>query len=251
MTIDKNEEPPQKTEQSAANTGRSGAPGQPIRPGTGSAQQQKASAHHHHKRHPHAKKGRWHHHKRRLLRLLIGLTVLALLLSSWAIYRSFEVALTGEHANLWKAELKQGHYTAAASQFLGLTNSAISQVFNKELSLEHISSDIKTTLPYLKKAGYTLTEIDIEVGVPPKVFVHFHHHGSGKVDEEQAMQALHDNLIGKALVMAISQAGKLQDKVEDPDMPFNHVEVELAPIPSVKIEYISPSKLHPWGNEKH
>ena len=250
MTTDRDEEFP-RTGQTTAEANQPDDRRQPIRSAAASAQQQKASAHHHRKRNPHAKNGRWHHHKRRLLRLLIGLTVLALLLSSWAIYRSFEVALTGEHANLWKAELKQGHYAAAASQFLGLTNSAISQVFNKELSLEHISSDIKTTLPYLKKAGYTLTEIDIEVGVPPKVFVHFHHHGSGKVDEEQAMEALHDNLIGKALVMAISQAGKLQDKVEDPEMPFNHVEVELAPIPSVKIEYISPSKLHPWGDEKH
>jgi len=216
---------------------------------TASAPRQKSQYKPQHKRHAHTKPGRWHHHKRRLLRLILICTALALLLSSWAIYRSFEMVMTSERGNIWKTELEQGRYTAAASQFLGLTNDAMSQVFNNELSLDRVSSDIKKTMPYLKKAGYTLTEVDIEVGVPPKVFVHFHHHGSGHVDVEHAMEALHDNLIGKALVMAIAEAGKLQDKVEDPDMPFNHVEVELAPIPSVKIEYISPAKLHPWGDE--
>ena len=92
------------------------------------------------------------------------------------------MVMTSERGNIWKTELEQGRYTAAASQFLGLTNDAMSQVFNNELSLDRVSSDIKKTMPYLKKAGYTLTEVDIEVGVPPKVFVHFHHHGSGHVD---------------------------------------------------------------------
>jgi len=247
VTGDRDEEQ-QEPDKSTAGVSQSAEYKEPNAAKAAPTQQQAPHHKRHHKRH-HLKSGRWHHHKRRLFRLVFIVAALALLLSSWAIYRSFDMVMNSEHGYIWKSELEQGHYASAASQFFGLTNDAISHIFNHDLSLDGVSADIKKTLPYLKKAGYTLTEVDIEIGVPPKVFVHFHHHGSGHVDVEHALEALHDNLIGKALVMAIAEAGKLQDKVEDPDMPFNHVEVELAPIPSVKIEYISPAKLHPWGNE--
>lgn len=194
-------------------------------------------------------RSRWAHHRKRLLRTTLIILVLALTISSWAIYRSFELAIESQHGYVWKDELAKGNYLEAFTHFIGLTNDAMSQIMDHELSLERVSSDIKSTLPYLKKAGYTLTEVDVELGIPPRGFVHFHHHGTAHVDVDQALAAMDHNLIGKALILAIAQAGKLQEKVEDSDMPFNHVEVELAPIPSVKVEYISPSKLHPWGNE--
>jgi hypothetical protein len=43
--------------------------------------------------------------------------------------------------------------------------------------------------------------------------------------------------IGAALILVLAEAGDPQKKVAVADMQFNHIEVELGPIPALRLKY--------------
>jgi len=139
--------------------------------------------------------------------------------------------------NSWSDELRHGNIDRAAKKFFILTSDAVDQVFESDLSPETLIADFKAALPHLRKAGYVLTELEVEVGITPKLIPHFYHDPAIELDMDKTLAALEDNSIGTALMIALAQASKLQKTIEISDMQFNHIEVELGPIPSLKLQY--------------
>jgi len=150
----------------------------------------------------------------------------------------------------WSEELKHGHIERAAQKFFTLSSDAIDQVFASDLSPEALMSSFNDALPHLKKAGYVLTELEIEVGISPKLIPHFYHDPAVELDLEQALEALKDNTVGTALMISLAQASNLQKTVEISHMQFNHIEVELGPIPALKLQYKNDNAIKEYIHHK-
>jgi hypothetical protein len=100
-----------------------------------------------------------------------------------------------------------------------------------------VVSSLNDSLPHLAKAGYTMEELEIELGVPPKLIPHFTVDGTLVENAEQALTDLEGNIIGPALFKALSKAAALQQKIVIKGMGFSRVEIELGIVPAVRLCY--------------
>jgi hypothetical protein len=102
--------------------------------------------------------------------------------------------------------------------------------------LEVVSS-LNDSLPHLAKAGYTMDELEIEIGVPPKLIPHFTVEGALVENAEQVLTDLEGNIIGSALLKALLKAAALQQKIVINGMSFSRVEIQLGLVPAVRLCY--------------
>jgi len=103
-----------------------------------------------------------------------------------------------------------------------------------------VVSSLNDSLPHLAKAGYTMDELEIEIGVPPKLIPHFSVDGALVENAENAEQALTDlegNIIGTTLFKALFKAATLQQKIVIDGMSFSRLEIQLSLVPAVRLCY--------------
>ena len=97
--------------------------------------------------------------------------------------------------------------------------------------------DFNQSLPILSKAGYELEELELELGIPPKLIPHFKYEEAQESDAKLALNELQGNGLGTNLMKALLKAGQFQRKIKLKDMQFSHVEIELSVIPAVRLSY--------------
>ena len=100
-----------------------------------------------------------------------------------------------------------------------------------------VVSSLNDSLPHLAKAGYTMDELEIEIGVPPKLIPHFTVDETLLKNAEQASADLQGNIVGSALFKALLKAGELQQKIVINGMRFSRVEIQLGIVPAVRLCY--------------
>ncbi|MDC2963596.1 hypothetical protein OA067_01675 [Gammaproteobacteria bacterium] len=104
--------------------------------------------------------------------------------------------------------------------------------------------DFNQSLPVLSKAGYELEELELELGIPPKLIPHFKYDEEKDSDVESLLNELQGNGLGINLMKALITAGRFQRKIKFKEMQFSHVEIELSVIPSVRLSYKSKDGSH-------
>ena len=112
----------------------------------------------------------------------------------------------------------------------------------QEVGAEKINESLKqfnAARPYLKKAGYALSELEIELGLPPKVTSHFQHTDVDQADVEQAFVELEGNALGTSVLTLLVKAAELQGKIQVYEMSFAYIEVEVGIVPTVTLKYVS------------
>ena len=100
-----------------------------------------------------------------------------------------------------------------------------------------VVNDLNDALPHLSKAGYTMDELEIEVGIPPKLTPHFSVDETLAENTKQSLTDLEGNTVGYALFKALLKAADLQQKIVINDMSFDRIEIELGLIPAVRLSY--------------
>ena len=100
-----------------------------------------------------------------------------------------------------------------------------------------VINDLNDTLPHLAKAGYTMNELEIEVGVLPKLIPHFTVDKMPVENTEQSLTDLEGNTVGYALFKALLKATDLQQKIVIDGMSFTRIEIELGLVPVVRLSY--------------
>lgn len=180
--------------------------------------------------------------RRRRLLFWSQITIAALLfITAGLIIRSLELATIEAGGISWTDELRQGHYALAFDKFSNISALALDRAFSEQLSMEELQQQFQDALPHLKKAGYTLTELEVELGIPPKLIPHFHHDRSVHLNMDMAIAEMGDNNIGVMLIRILAHAGEIQGELNMADLPFDDIEVELGAIPSVKLQYVQSS----------
>ena len=100
-----------------------------------------------------------------------------------------------------------------------------------------VVKDLNDALPHLSKAGYTMDELEIEVGIPPKLIPHFSVDETLAENTEQSLTDLEGNTVGYALFKALLKAADLQQKIVIDGMSFARIEIEFGLIPAVRLSY--------------
>ena len=100
-----------------------------------------------------------------------------------------------------------------------------------------VINDLNDTLPHLAKAGYTMNELEIEVGVLPKLIPHFTVDKMPVENTKQSLTDLEGNTVGYALLKALLKATDLQQKIVIDGMSFTRIEIELGLVPVVRLSY--------------
>jgi len=183
---------------------------------------------------------KWGHRRSRRVRFWKRIAiVLLLLISAGVIYRAVVVTQLQPEGESWVDALQQGNVLDAVTKFSLTAENEAGTIISTGLSTESIMKQFNDALPHLKKAGYSLTEVEVELGFPPKLIPHFYHNPNVKMKLEKTMAAIGDNRLGKAVLLALVKAGEFQKKLEVGNLQFNHIEIELGPIPALKLQYKS------------
>lgn len=99
--------------------------------------------------------------------------------------------------------------------------------------------EFAATLPILREAGYQVGEVDIEIGLPPKISASVT--ASETVTDEQIAKILEEHQDKKLtilLVRALYQAWRLQSGIHIVGMKPRGMSIELGLIPSVTIKFV-------------
>jgi len=111
----------------------------------------------------------------------------------------------------------------------------------KDASLGKLSEtldDFNAALPVLREAGYTLSGVDIEVGIPPKVVARFVTSAEISAETVERLLVEHaDRKLTLVLVKALYQAWQLHTKVKIVGLQPKGLSVEIGLIPNVSVHF--------------
>jgi hypothetical protein len=98
-------------------------------------------------------------------------------------------------------------------------------------------SDLNLVLGMLPDAGYEVGEMEVELGLTPKVTISLN---LGRAPNEARLKAILekvDNAILATIITSLMQASKLQDAVSVPTLELKDVRVVLTTPPNVALQW--------------
>lgn len=105
-------------------------------------------------------------------------------------------------------------------------------------AVKALVANMNEALPYIERAGYRVSEIELGLSVPPKVLLHL------TLDEEisdEVREALLKDCEGKwftrQLIERLHNVRQIQRATEFVGMAFDEIEIEIALVPSVLLHY--------------
>ena len=104
-------------------------------------------------------------------------------------------------------------------------------------SVNKVLDDFNGATPSLKKAGYQLEEVEIEVGVPPKLIPRFSICQPQDESSDEITEELKQNRLGRNILKGLNAANSLESKLRVPNMEFSHIEIEIGVVPTIKLRY--------------
>ena len=103
--------------------------------------------------------------------------------------------------------------------------------------INQILEDFESAKPHLKKAGFTLVELKVDIGISPVVTPNFKCEEVTQEAIDQALSEIESNKIGKNILNMLIKASEMQKTIKMKQMFFSGVEVEIGVMPKVKIKY--------------
>ena len=130
----------------------------------------------------------------------------------------------------------------AATKVGGLKDLLVGKVADvKDAALSGIAdmvADLNTRLPALREAGYTLNELSVQLGLPPKVVATFA--AQPGITEERIEAVMEEHKEAKvtiALLRALYGAYKLQSALQIAGMKPRGIALEIGVTPAVEVKF--------------
>jgi hypothetical protein len=99
-------------------------------------------------------------------------------------------------------------------------------------------ADFSAALPILKLAGYTVSEVAVELGIPPKIVANFVHAEAVPDEQVEEMLKRHEDApLASVLVRALMGARKLQDAVKVGGLRPKGLALNIGLSPSVVVKF--------------
>ena len=101
-----------------------------------------------------------------------------------------------------------------------------------------VTDDLNELLPAIKRAGYQVQGIDLDLALPPRVAVHCHLEAEvSGADREALLASLTGRRIATAAIQALFQVSDLQKNLVVGTLKPSDVILELGMSPAVKVRY--------------
>ena len=101
-----------------------------------------------------------------------------------------------------------------------------------------ITDDLNELLPAIRRAGYHVRGIDLDVALPPRIAVHCHLESEvAEADRAALLESLAGRRIAAAAIRALFQVADLQKNLAVGSLTPSDVILELGVSPAVKVRY--------------
>ncbi len=112
-------------------------------------------------------------------------------------------------------------------------SSPIGQLTSEKIKA--IVAELAAAEPHFKAAGFSMEQLEIEVGILPKIVAQFKQLNEiSKEHENQILDGLKDKRLIQFLLLSLFKASRMKHLMENVDMVFHGVEIEIAAPPSVR-----------------
>ena len=101
-----------------------------------------------------------------------------------------------------------------------------------------VVNDFIAITPLIEKAGYQIVELEIELGLIPKLIPHFKKiKDVGDAEKELVLDELRDKRLMSMLVSALFKSDNFQANLNLNNYRYTGIEVEIAALPAVRLKY--------------
>ena len=101
-----------------------------------------------------------------------------------------------------------------------------------------VVDDFLATTPLIEKAGYKITDLQIELGIIPKIIPHFRKVADVTEDQKELiLTELQEKRLMKLLVSALFKADAFQSNLNMSQYSFKGIEIEITALPAVRLNY--------------
>jgi hypothetical protein len=140
------------------------------------------------------------------------------------------------------SDLAVGMRDQAAAKVGGLKDLMVGKIAEVKdaavSSVKEMVADLNARLPALGEAGYALSGVSVELGIPPKVVATFT--AQSEITEERietVIEQHQDAKVTVALLRALYGAYKLQNGIQIAGMKPRGIELEIGVAPSVNVKF--------------
>ncbi len=93
-------------------------------------------------------------------------------------------------------------------------------------------------LPYIERAGYVVTEIEVGLGLSPKVVPHLRLHEQISEEEKAALlEETQDKKLVNTILSSLFRASAARSKLNFNKFHFSDIELELSILPTVVLKF--------------
>ena len=108
--------------------------------------------------------------------------------------------------------------------------------------LTGITNDLIALSPLIEKTGFRTKEINIGVGVPPRIIFHFEKFANVSKEEIETLLNEHeDKTMLKVIVTTLVSADEFQKKLTLGSFKFSEIDIELGVPPEVNVKLVNSS----------
>ena len=104
-----------------------------------------------------------------------------------------------------------------------------------EDKIKEVINNFNEARPFLEDAGYKLSGLQIEMGVPPKLTTEFECNNASEEKINSALESLKDNKVGLMVLKSLIKANGLQNGISLKGLKFSNIEIEVGLIPNVRL----------------
>lgn len=101
--------------------------------------------------------------------------------------------------------------------------------------LKAVINEVTAAFPLFERAGFAIDEVQVEIGLAPKLMPRFRHVKDISVEEQQAIidEASSKQLI-QFMLISLFKSSKMKNLIQDPKLDFHAIEIDLTATPSVR-----------------
>ncbi|WP_144391742.1 hypothetical protein [Pleionea sediminis] len=101
--------------------------------------------------------------------------------------------------------------------------------------LKAVIDEVTASFSLFEKAGFEVEEVQVEIGVAPKLMPRFKYVRDISPNEQEKLIAeAGDKKLVKFMLISLFKSAKLQKLIQDPKLEFYAIEIDLTAVPSVR-----------------
>ncbi|NVJ62052.1 MAG: hypothetical protein HWE27_16800 [Gammaproteobacteria bacterium] len=101
--------------------------------------------------------------------------------------------------------------------------------------LKAVIAEVTGAFPLFEKAGFEVEEVQVEIGLAPKLMPRFRHVKTIAPAEQEALIAEAGNKkLVKFMLISLFKSLKMNNLINDPKLDFHAIEIDLTAVPSVR-----------------